>query len=94
MIGYWRLTVRTYFGRITKARILEAVREGVSREAADRMADMKKPDMAEAAERLLAATDWLPALMRTPKNLQECVKPSQTDAAGQAQANAYADAAE
>ena len=31
------------------------------------MADMKKPDMAEAAEQLLAATDWLPALMRTPR---------------------------
>ena len=56
MTGYWRPTVRTYLGRVTKARILEAVREGVSIEAADRMADMKKQDMAEAAEQLLAAT--------------------------------------
>jgi ParB family transcriptional regulator, chromosome partitioning protein len=86
--------VRTYFGRITKARILEAVREGVGHEAADRMADMKKPVMAEAAEQLLAATDWLPTLMRTPKTVQECVKQTQTDAATEAQANAYADAAE
>lgn len=66
MTSYWRPTVRTYFGRITKARILEAVREGVSAEATDRMADMKKPDMAEAAEQLLATTGWLPSLMRTP----------------------------
>jgi ParB family chromosome partitioning protein len=94
MTGYWRPTVRTYFGRITKARILDAVREGVSHEAADRMADMKKPDMAEAAEQLLAATDWLPALMRTPKTVQEGVKQTQTDAATEAHANAYADAAE
>jgi ParB family chromosome partitioning protein len=94
MTGYWRPTVRTYFGRITKARILEAVREGVSHEAADRMADMKKPDMAEAAEQLLAATDWLPALMRTPKAVQECAKQTQMDAATEAHANAYADAAE
>ncbi|MBR1187382.1 ParB N-terminal domain-containing protein [Bradyrhizobium sp. AUGA SZCCT0160] len=94
MTGYWRPTVRTYFGRITKERILEAVREGVSHEAADRMADMKKPDMAEAAEQLLAATDWLPAMMRTPKTAQECVEQSQTDAAAEAPANAYADAAE
>ena len=72
MTGYWRPTVRTYLGRVTKARILEAVREGVSDEAADRMADMKKQDMAEAAEQLLAATDWLPALMRTPQAAQEC----------------------
>jgi ParB family transcriptional regulator, chromosome partitioning protein len=94
MTGYWRPTVRTYFGRITKARILEAVREGVGHEAADRMVDMKKPDMAEAAEQLLAATGWLPALMRTPKTVQECVKQTQVDAATEAHANAYADAAE
>jgi ParB family chromosome partitioning protein len=94
MSGYWRPTVRTYFGRITKARILEAVREGISHEAADRMADMKKPDMAEAAEQLLAATDWLPALMRTPKTAQEGGKQSQADPATEAHASAYADAAE
>src|SRR5258707_13957259 len=87
MTGYWRPTVRTYLGRITNARILEAVREGVSHEAADRMADMKKPDMAEAPEELLAATDWLPALMRPPKAAQECAKQSQTDAATEAHAD-------
>ena len=94
MTGYWRPTVRSYFGRITKARILEAVREGVSHEAADRLADMKKPVMAEAAEQLLAATDWLPALMRTPKTAQESAKQMQADDATDAHANAYADAAE
>ncbi|UQR64327.1 ParB/RepB/Spo0J family partition protein [Bradyrhizobium sp. C-145] len=65
MTGYWRPTVRSYLGRITKARILEAVSEGVSNEAAERMADMKKADMAEAAEQLLAATGWLPSPLRT-----------------------------
>ena len=67
MTGYWRPTVRSYLGRITKARILETVCEAVSDEAAERMADMKKIDMAEAAEQLLAATAWLPALLRTAK---------------------------
>ena len=67
MTGYWRPTVRSYLGRITKARILEAAREAVSDEAADRMAQMKKQDMAEAAEQLLAGTGWLPALLRTPE---------------------------
>jgi ParB family chromosome partitioning protein len=71
MTGYWRPTVRTYLGRITKARILEAVREAVSDEAVNRMAQMKKQDMAEAAEQLLAATGWLPALMRTPRTVPE-----------------------
>jgi len=67
MTAHWRPTARTYLGRVTKTRILDAVREAVSTEAADRLADMKKQDMAEAAEQLLVATGWLPALMRTPE---------------------------
>jgi ParB family transcriptional regulator, chromosome partitioning protein len=66
MTAHWIPTARTYLGRVTKTHILAAVREGVSDEAADRMADMKKQDMAEAAEQLLVGTGWLPALMRTP----------------------------
>ena len=65
MTAHWRPTARTYFGRVTKSHILDAVREAVSIEAADRMADMKKQDMAEAAEQLVVATGWLPALMGT-----------------------------
>lgn len=57
-------------GRITKARILEAVREGVSIDAADQMAQMKKQGMAEAAEQLLAGTGWLPAPLRTARAAQ------------------------
>ena len=44
------------------------------------MADMKKQDMAEAAEQLLAGTGWLPALMRTPRAAQEPAEPPQADA--------------
>jgi hypothetical protein len=32
-LNYWRPTARSYLGRVTKARILDAVREGVPREA-------------------------------------------------------------
>jgi hypothetical protein len=95
MTGYWRPTVRTYFGRITKARILEAVREAVSDEAADRMARMKKQGMAEAAEQLLAGTGWLPLLMRTPPAAQESAETSQPDAVTEAKdTEAYSVAAE
>jgi ParB family chromosome partitioning protein len=94
MTRYWRPTVRTYLGRVTKARIIEAVREAVSAEAADRMADMKKPDMAEAAEQLLATTAWLPALLRLPQGAQQDVTQSTADAATDGPANAYASAAE
>ena len=65
MTAHWTPTVRTYLGRVTKALILDAVREAVSDEAADRLASMKKQPMAEAAEQLLAGTGWLPPLMRT-----------------------------
>jgi ParB family chromosome partitioning protein len=95
MTGYWRPTVRTYLGRITKARILEAVREGVSIDAADQMAHMKKQGMAEAAEQLLAATGWLPALMRTPRAVSEPAESPQPDAVTEAKdAEAYSVAAE
>ncbi|MCQ1569123.1 ParB N-terminal domain-containing protein [Neorhizobium galegae] len=63
----WTPTVQTYFGRVTKAHILAAVREAVGDEAADRIAAMKKQPMAEAAEQLLAGTEWLPPLLRTER---------------------------
>ena len=67
MSRYWRPTVQSYLGGVTKAGILEAVREGVSDEAAERLSGLKKVEMAAAAEQLLAATDWLPLLLRTAK---------------------------
>lgn len=63
----WTPTVDSYLGRVTKAHIVEAVTEGVSEDAARRIADMKKPDMAQTAEQLLAGTGWLPAVLRTPE---------------------------
>ncbi len=65
MTAYWTPTARSYFGRVTKARICEAVREAQSEDAAAGIAGLKKPEMAEAAEQLVAATGWLPPLLRT-----------------------------
>ncbi|MFX7106291.1 DNA-binding protein, partial [Acinetobacter baumannii] len=56
----WRPTVANYLGRVTKPRILEAVREGAGERAAQLIAHLKKGDMATEAERLLAETGWLP----------------------------------
>ena len=39
----------------------------MSEDAARHIADMKKPDMAQAAEQLLSGTGWLPAVLRTPE---------------------------
>ncbi|MCR4269397.1 DNA-binding protein, partial [Nitratireductor sp. ZSWI3] len=60
----WKPTVGNYLGRVTKARILEAVREGAGERAAQLIDHMKKGDMATEAERLLAETDWLPEPLR------------------------------
>jgi ParB family chromosome partitioning protein len=60
----WRPTVGNYLGRVTKARILEAVREGAGDRAAQLIDHMKKGDMAKEAERLLADTGWLPEPLR------------------------------
>ena len=62
----WTPTGESYLSRVTKARILEAVREAKDDEAADRIASLKKPDMVAAAEELLAGTGWLPEALHTP----------------------------
>ena len=61
----WRPTVGNYLGRVTKTRILEAVREGAGERAAQLIDHMKKGDMAKEAERLLADTGWLPEPLRS-----------------------------
>lgn len=64
MRGYWKATAESYFQRVSKAHILEAVTEGVSAEAAERLRDLKKDAMARATADLLGAEGWLPPLMR------------------------------
>ncbi|MDC7682151.1 ParB N-terminal domain-containing protein [Asticcacaulis sp. BYS171W] len=66
MTGHWRPTARSYFSRVTKGQIVAAVRQAVGDEAADRLVKLKKPDMAAAAEQLVATTGWLPMCLRTP----------------------------
>lgn len=62
--GGWRPTVDNYLGRVTKPRILEAVREGAGERAAQLISHLKKGDMAKEAERLLTDTNWLPEPLR------------------------------
>jgi ParB family chromosome partitioning protein len=62
----WKPTVESYLGRVTKGRILDAVREAKGEDAAQRMAHLKKAEMATAAEGLLAGSDWVPEPLRTP----------------------------
>jgi ParB family chromosome partitioning protein len=61
----WRPTVDSYLGRVTKPRILEAVREAKGEQSAQLIDHLKKADMAKEAERLLDGTGWLPEPLRS-----------------------------
>ncbi|KGJ18051.1 ParB/RepB/Spo0J family partition protein [Paracoccus sanguinis] len=60
----WRATSANYLGRVTKARILQAVREVAGEQAVQLIDRLKKGDMAKEAERLLADSGWLPEPLR------------------------------
>jgi ParB family chromosome partitioning protein len=62
---YWSTTVESFFGKVTKAHILAAMREAKGDETAEMIAHLKKADMAAEAERLLQGTGWLPEGLRT-----------------------------
>ena len=66
LAAHWAPTAASFFGRVTKARMVDAVREARGQAAAARMTGLKKPEMAEYAETLLAGTGWLPEPLRTP----------------------------
>ncbi|MET2830896.1 chromosome partitioning protein ParB [Mesorhizobium shangrilense] len=84
MTAHWTPTVRTYLGRITKAHILDAVREAASEEAAERLSDLKKQPMAEAAEQLLAGTGWLPVVLRAEQLVMSAERQDEAADAGSA----------
>ena len=62
----WTATAEGYLGRVPKALILDAVREGAGASAAARLAGTKKEVMAADAVALLAGTGWLPAALHVP----------------------------
>lgn len=60
----WTPTADNYLGRVTKARILQAVREAKGYQAAELIGHLKKTDMAREAERLMTGCGWLPEPLR------------------------------
>ena len=62
----WKPTAESYFGKVTKARILDAVSQARGEEAAQNIASLKKDAMATRAESLVGDTGWLPEPLRTP----------------------------
>ncbi|EXL04896.1 ParB/RepB/Spo0J family partition protein [Aquamicrobium defluvii] len=60
----WSPTVDNYLGRVTKARIVQAVREARGEDSAQLIDHMKKDLMAREAARLLDGSNWLPEPLR------------------------------
>jgi ParB family chromosome partitioning protein len=73
---------------VTKARIVEAVREAKGEAAAQLIEHLKKGEMAERAQELLAGSGWIPEPLRTPGRASGATslasKSSQTSATGSA----------
>ena len=65
MVGVgWKPTADNYLGRVTKPRILEAVREAKGESSVQLIDHLKKGEMAREAERLMEGTGWLPEPLR------------------------------
>ncbi|MDP4025743.1 hypothetical protein Q8W71_24230 [Methylobacterium sp. NEAU 140] len=73
----WTPTAANYFSRVTKGKILAAVREGAGEDKARLIDHLKKGDMAREAERLMAGSGWLPKLLRTPGLSAEATSPAE-----------------
>ncbi len=63
MAAWWQPTAEGYFKHISKAMILDAVGE-FALEHVNRLAKLKKADIASEAERRAAGSGWMPAIFR------------------------------
>lgn len=63
MHDWWIPTAAGYFAHVSKAKTLEAV-QVFAPEQVNRLAKLKKAELANEAERLVAETRWLPVMFR------------------------------
>ena len=63
MAAWWQPTAEGYFKHVSKAVILQAVGE-FAPHSVNRLAKLKKADIASEAERLADGTGWMPAIFK------------------------------
>jgi len=63
MAAWWKPTAEGYFKHVSKAVTLQAVGE-FAPESVNRLAKLKKADIASEAERLAEGTGWMPAIFK------------------------------
>jgi len=83
MTEWWQPTYAGFFDHLTKSQILKAVEDGVSREAALRLADRKKSQMGHDAELLLAKSRWIPQSLRMQDGEQNPANEAPAEAAAE-----------
>ena len=88
MHDWWTPTATGYFEHVSKAKTLEAV-QAFAPEQVNRLAKLKKADLASEAERLAAGSGWLPAMFKRP---DASVGEVQTETEVEAEAMASTDA--
>ncbi|TAL01122.1 MAG: ParB/RepB/Spo0J family partition protein [Rhodospirillaceae bacterium] len=71
MAVWWEPTRERFLGRVSKAIVLEAVAEGVSKEAAENIAGLKKDALIDRAAERLAGKGWLPHPLRQQQPVTE-----------------------
>ena len=64
MADWWEPLASNYLASVSKAQVLDAVTEAVSKEAAAALAKLKKGELVVQAETLMAGRRWLPSLLR------------------------------
>jgi len=82
MAAWWKPTADGYFKHVSKEAILQAVGE-FAPEHVNRLAKFKKADIASEAERLVAETDWMPAIFKPAGLAQDAaiIEPAESLAA-------------
>jgi ParB family chromosome partitioning protein len=65
MADWWQPTAETYLGRVKKEQILEAIKEGSKEQDLENLRKLKKTELVAAAERRLADSRWLPAILKS-----------------------------
>jgi ParB family chromosome partitioning protein len=64
MSAWYTPTAKGFFSRVSRKAILAAMEEAKGAPQGPALDEMKKPELAERAERVIAGTNWLPALLR------------------------------
>lgn len=83
MHAWWTPTSAGYFAHVSKAKTLEAV-QVFAPEQVNRLAKLKKAEIASEAERLAAGTGWLPVMFQKAAAVAEVRTIPETAAGGEA----------